>query len=172
MHLLSELPAEPRLAQIMAPATGRVSPLDNEPYAIHQLGLLGQGVIYTPNTSRLCAPTRCKIVQVSPDRRIWLLAMPGHLRLRLEVTTQTTCPLPLVNASAKAGDVCDAGTPLCVLTTQCMQHQPQLILTLTAKNAAIALLPHYGRAMVAQDAILSIYPWVEPSAQEQEEETS
>lgn len=169
VHLLSEFPAEPRLAQIMAPATGRVSPVDNAPYAIHQLGLLGHGVICTPNTSRLCAPARCRIMQVSPDRRIWVLAMPGKLKLRLEINTQAPCPLPLANASASVGDVCDSGTPLCVLTTQCMQHQPQLVLTVSANNADIALLPHYGKAMVAQDAILSIYPWVEPSTQQQEE---
>lgn len=169
MHLLTEFPTEPSLAQIMAPVTGRVSPIDDEPYAIHQLALLGQGVVCTPNTPRVHAPARCKITQVSPDRRIWVMAIPGRLRLRLEIVTQTPCPLPLALSHARVGDVCDTGTPVCVLSAQCMQHQPRLILTVTAPDAETGLLPHYGRAMVTQDAILSIYPWAEPIASEQEE---
>lgn len=169
MHLLTELPTEPSLVQIMAPVTGRVSPIESELSAIHQLALLGKGVICTPNTPRICAPARCKITQVSPDRRVWTMAIPGRLRLRFEIVTHTMCPLPLALSNAKVGDVCDTGTPVCVLSAQCMQHQPKLILTVTAADAEIGLLPHYGRAMVTQDAILSIYPWVEPTAPEKEE---
>jgi hypothetical protein len=169
VQLLTEFPDAQCLAQIMAPATGHASAVDSEPYAIHQLGLLGQGVIFRPNTPRICAPTRCKVALVSPDRRVWVLAMPGRMRLRLEIDTQSASMLPLAHAAAQPGDVCDAGSPLCTLTPGCMQHQPRLVLTLSAPEGTVALLPHYGRAMVTQDAILSIFPWVEPTEPEQEE---
>ncbi|NVK55441.1 MAG: PTS glucose transporter subunit IIA [Alteromonadaceae bacterium] len=141
--------------QLIAPATGDITHLNELTHPLCQQGLLGDGVAITMTKGDVFTPVDCKIESINIAKaQVRLVSMKG-LKMLLQIGEPGAVIMgERLLMHVKAGQRCTANT----LIAQCDPlwiklngHAPVCILTLlnTAKLTALQVMP--GRAVRAGD---------------------
>lgn len=148
------------LFDLQAVVHGTAYPLSLSPDAIDRMHIHGIGVFQHPRTERLFTPCRCKLMRVSPDRSVWVFALPHELRLRIEIRTDD--PIPYAFAVTQPGTLLEQGAEFAQLNPQLTGSDTMVITTvrqvISPGNSIECLAsPISGKMSAIEDTIIRLY---------------
>ena len=159
-HADNDVPHATAFANLQAVVHGTAHSLAQSPQAIDRLHLHGVGIFQYPRTERLFAPFRCKLIRISPDRRVWWFAVKQDLRVRIEVRTENL--MPFAFATVRPGTLLEQGAEFAQLSPQLRGAETMIVTTVqqithTDRSVHYLASPVVGNMTAVDDTVVKLY---------------
>lgn len=152
--------AKPKLAikTLFSPVSGESEGLESHPNILIAKGLQGKGVHISPLSSRIVAPCKAKVINISAIGHQITLACGHDLIVEIVIGHEPLKHHGLgFNRCVKVGDIVNAGQVLVELDLIALNKLlEEVVVAMLVSKGAVKLTPYLGNMRAGEDEVMQL----------------